>query len=103
MSKKSRKRRSSRPRLSEAQLEAYRARRRREQEAEAEAEAADEVAAEARAMPRRAVSSSSVGQGYTHWGSLDEEYAIIRADLIRMIAITALIVAILIVLTFVLR
>ncbi len=88
MAKKTRARRESRPRISEAQLQAYRARR-------ASAAAAQPTPAPAgTAEPARPVTS--------RWGRVDEEYAMIRADLIRLGAITAVMFAILIVLWFVL-
>lgn len=39
----------------------------------------------------------------THWGRLPDEYAMIRSDLIRLLVISALMVVILVALTFILN
>ncbi|MBX5444645.1 hypothetical protein [Sphaerobacter sp.] len=89
MAKKTKTRRSGRPRLSEAQLQAYRERRAMLEAAPAET-----------AQPS---SSEPVGTIRTHWGHLPDEYAMIRADLIRLLVIAALMVVILVALTFILN
>lgn len=89
MAKKSKSRRDSRPRLSEAQLQAYRARQ----------------AAAASAAPASEPSSApdtSQPVVYSRWGRVDEEYAIIRADLTRLLILTAGMLAILVILWFIL-
>lgn len=89
MAKKTRARRDTRPRLSEAQLQAYRARRSVTAGApvtDAEGAAAEAVAAES----------------YSRWGNVVEEYAMIRSDLKRLALITSAMLVILVVLTFVL-
>lgn len=91
MVKKTKSRRSGRPRLSEAQLEAYR--QRRALLAEGAARDAGPTAAGAEPAAVHA----------TSWGRVDEEYATIRSDLIRLLVITAFLFAILAALTFVLN
>ena len=88
--RKPRNRRDTRPRLSEAQLQAYRAR----QAAQAHAHAAAESAA----------STTKPGQtSFSQWGRLDEEYAMIRSDLTRLGIITLAMFVVIVALTFVLR
>ncbi len=87
--RKPRNRRDARPRLSEAQLQAYRARQ----------AAVSQAAAEAGAATKASPGSASFSQ----WGRLDEEYAMIRADLTRLGTITLAMFVIIVALTFVLR
>ncbi|ACZ38454.1 hypothetical protein [Sphaerobacter thermophilus] len=89
MAKKTKTRRSGRPRLSEAQLQAYRQRRAMLEAAQAE------TPTPSGSEPARVAE--------THWGRLPDEYAMIRSDLIRLLIISALMVVILVALTFVLN
>lgn len=88
--KTSQARRDGRPRLNEAQLQAYRARK------------ADTVANPA-AKPDRPdpISQQSAATGtVTSWGHVGDEYAMIRSDLIRLLIITAAMFVIILVLWF---
>lgn len=88
LAKKTRARHDERPRLSQAQLNAYRVRK-----------AATVVA-------RPAVEGEDGEEidpsQYTQWGHIGQEYAIIRSDLARLLLITAGMLVIIIVLSFVL-
>lgn len=86
--RKTRNRRDTRPRLSEAQLQAYRARQ--------AAMAQPEVAAGTTATATREGS-------FSQWGRLDDEYRMIRADLVRLGIITGAMLVLIIALTFILR
>uniref|UniRef100_A0A7C3AR69 Uncharacterized protein n=2 Tax=Thermorudis TaxID=1649508 RepID=A0A7C3AR69_9BACT len=55
------------------------------------------------AVAPRAAQPSSQGTIASPWGRVDEEYAIIRADLRRLLLITLLILLLLVALTVVLR
>jgi hypothetical protein len=57
----------------------------------------------AAAVAQRAAQPSSQRTIASPWGRVDEEYALIRADLKRLLLITLLILLLLIVLTFFLR
>ena len=87
--------RDGRPKLNEAQLQAYRARK-----------AATVVAPQSEAPPvavqPRTPRSSRVEQtGHvTAWGHVGEEYEMIRSDLIRLLLITAAMLVIIVVLWF---
>jgi hypothetical protein len=87
----SRPRRDNRPRVSEAQLQAYRTRK-------AETVAHPEAQPE-RAEPNQAQSATPVGV-VTAWGNVGDEYEMIRADLIRLLLITAAMFIIILVLWF---
>lgn len=87
MAKKTKSRRDTRPRLTEAQLQAYRTR-----------QAATVTAA--RPAPE---GEAQLTTNVTHWGRIDEEFRMIRADLVRLGLITAGMAIILVVLTIVLR
>ncbi|HET9015684.1 MAG TPA: hypothetical protein VFN57_08805 [Thermomicrobiaceae bacterium] len=88
--RKTRTKRDAKPRLSEAQLQAYRA---RQAQVQATAESA------ARTGPTVAPSPTSFSQ----WGRLDEEYAMIRSDLTRLGMITLAMLVLIIAATFVLH
>lgn len=79
------------PKLSKAQLQAYKVRK------------AETIAQANQAVVASAVEDASIEEGveYTSWGRVDEEYSIIRKDLRTLLTITALMLVILIVLTFV--
>lgn len=91
--KTTRNRKSSRPRLSEAQLQAYRAR-----QVAARPEATIDVPSESRVTRQTERRSAAV----TAWGHIDEEYAMIRADLVRLVIISAICFGIILVLWFLL-
>ena len=89
--RKTRTKRDARPRLSEAQLQAYRTR-------QAQAQPAAQTAP-VRPGPAGAPAPTSFSQ----WGRLDEEYAMIRSDLTRLGMITLAMLVLIIAATFVLR
>ena len=86
-------RRDGRPRLNEAQLQAYRARK-------------AETVANPAAIPERPVAvgpKAAPAGSVTSWGHVGDEYAMIRADLVRLLMITVGMFAIILVLWFFLR
>ncbi len=88
--KTSRSRREGRTRLNEAQLQAYRARK-------------AETVANPHAQPERHETGSESTQTagvVTAWGHVADEYAMIRADLIRLLIITAAMFVIILLLWF---
>ena len=87
--RKPRNRRDTRPRLSEAQLQAYRTRQAAVTQAVPEGGAASKV--------------SQSQTSFSQWGRLDEEYAMIRSDLTRLGIITLAMFIVIVALTFVLR
>ncbi len=89
MSKKTKTRREGQPRISESQLQAYRARR-------TAALAVVETDSESAPGAPEATTIRSP------WGRVDEEYAMIRSDLIRLIVIAAVLLALIVALSFVL-
>lgn len=88
--------RDGRPKLNESQLQAYRARQ--------AATVAVTRPVTSEAAPERASRSKRAEQtGHvTAWGHVDDEYLMIRSDLIRLLVITAGMLAIIIVLWFIL-
>jgi len=88
--KTTRTRRDGRTRVNEAQLQAYRARK---AETVAHPEAKPDSPAEG---PRPATRTGVV----TAWGHVGEEYEMIKADLIRLFAITAIMLVIIVILWF---
>lgn len=90
MAKKTTKtRRDARPRLNQAQLQAYRTRK------------AETIIA-SRPLPESPELESQAPAAVTTWGRVDDEYAMIAKDLWRLLLITALMLAIIVVLWFVL-
>lgn len=79
------------PKLSKAQLQAYRVRK------------AETIVQASQTVSATAVEDVGIDEGaeYTSWGRVDEEYSIIRKDLRTLLTITGLMLIILIVLTFV--
>jgi hypothetical protein len=89
VAKKTKPRHERGTRLSQAQLQAYQVRK------------------AATVAQRPVVATDDGGEepevsSYTHWGRLDEEYASIRSDLVRLLIITALMLVFIVVLAFVL-
>lgn len=83
--------RESAPKLSKAQLQAYRVRK------------AETIVHASQPVSATAAEGAEIDDGveYTSWGRVDEEYSIIRKDLRTLLTITALMLVILIILTFV--
>lgn len=82
---------SKSPRISESQLQAYRNRR-----------ASAPVITPANGESAPHTQAGEVTAGTTSWGRIDEEYAMIRADLIRLLIIAAFMVGLIVALSFVL-
>jgi len=79
------------PKLTKAQLQAYRVRK------------AETIVQASQTVTATAVEDVGLDEGveYTSWGRVDEEYSMIRKDLRTLLTITGLMLIILIVLTFV--
>ncbi len=82
---------SKSPRISESQLQAYRNRR-----------ASAPVIVPADGKPAAETTGEHAAAVTTSWGRVDEEYAMIRADLIRLLIIAALMLGLIFALSFVL-
>jgi hypothetical protein len=87
--KKTKTRREGQPQITEAQIQAYRARR-------TAAPVVVEKDAESASCPQQATTINSP------WGRVNEEYATIRSDLVRLVIIAAALLALIVVLSFVL-
>ncbi|HEU4792279.1 MAG TPA: hypothetical protein VFS96_01345 [Nitrolancea sp.] len=81
---------SKSPRISESQLQAYRNRR-----------ASAPVSAPVDGEPAAQTKGGEATSVTTSWGRVDEEYAMIRADLIRLLIIAVFMIALIVVLSFV--
>ncbi len=90
--KTSRTRRDGRTRISEAQLQAYRARK-----AETVAHPESQPVVSEKSKPQATPTGVM-----TAWGHVGDEYAMIRADLVRLLIITAAMFVIILVLWFLL-
>ncbi|HEX3721410.1 MAG TPA: hypothetical protein VHV31_01385 [Nitrolancea sp.] len=92
--------RDGRPKLNESQLQAYRARQAATVAVTrpVNTEAAPERASERASRTKRAEQTGHV----TAWGHVDDEYLMIRSDLIRLLLITAAMFVIIVVLWFIL-
>ncbi len=88
--KTTRTRRDGKPRVNEAQLQAYRARK-------AATVAHPEAAPDAPIEGKRPATPSGV---VTAWGHVGEEYAMIKSDLVRLFIITLAMFVIILVLWF---
>jgi hypothetical protein len=88
--KTARTRNDNRTRINEAQLQAYRARK-------AETVAHHDAAPSEPAPSRE---KSAQPRVMTSWGNVDEEYAMIRSDLVRLFIITGAMFAIILILWF---
>jgi hypothetical protein len=79
---------SKSPRISESQLQAYRNRR------------ASAPVTDGESAPQAKAGEATVAT--TSWGRLDEEYAMIRSDLIRLLILAAAMIGLIVALSFVL-
>lgn len=82
---------SKSPRISESQLQAYRNRR-----------ASAPVIVPAEGEPAAQTQGEHGAIVTTSWGRVDEEYAMIRADLIRLLIIAVIMLGLIVALSFVL-
>jgi hypothetical protein len=82
---------SKSPRISESQLQAYRNRR-----------ASAPMSVPANGEPAAQTQGEHAAIVTTSWGRVDEEYAMIRADLIRLLIIAVIMLGLIVALSFIL-